>query len=274
MDTVKTTAMAREAAFASAREALSRAREKQMHARPHRAISRLAMGPALLLQSLVLMLGFCGALVVFKPQLLELWRHIILFWAGLLDMPLQAAAAQDGASSLGLEWTRLASADMPGSTTLALTAAVTLIAFAATFAMNGRALPLKYLVRILCVVQALSLLFFWLAPAQYPYSVDSHVRDLAMVGYVIMVAVPVMLALGYYVLNIGVAAKVTHTALILLYFMVLIPHQVVAHVLILQNFSLLFMPILYICFGALFNMLMFVALYSWAASTTSQQATT
>jgi hypothetical protein len=274
MGTGKSVATERESAFAAALVALARAREKHTHVRPHRAINRLAMRPALLLQSLILILGFCGVLLVLKPQLFVLWRYIIEFWAGLLDMPLGSVALRDDESALGLRWTRNAGADLPSNATLALTALVTLVAFFCSFAMNGSALPLKYLVRILCAVQTLSLLFFWVAAAQFPYSVASHMRDMSTNGYVIMVAIPVLLSLGYYVLNIGVTTKVAHTVAILLFFVVLVPHQIVGHALILQHFSLLFMPLLYVCFGALFDMLVFIALYSWAASMAPPDAMT
>jgi hypothetical protein len=139
--------------------------------------------------------------------------------------------------------------------------------------MRGRMFPLKYLVRILCVVQGFALVFFWLLPNSFPYDVSNHINDLASMGSVMLLAIPVMLALGYYVLNIGLGTKFLHTALILMYFVVMVPFQIIAHALILQYGSLLFMPVLYICFGTLFDMLIFVALYSWAASNAPAQAT-
>ena len=93
------------------------------------------------------------------------------------------------------------------------------------------------------------------------------------IGYVIMVATPVMLAVGYYILNQNILIKLFHTTLILLFFTVMIPHQVLAQAFIMQHLSILFMPLLYICFGAVFDALVFVALYSWAASNAQANAT-
>lgn len=53
----------------------------------------------------------------------------------------------------------------------------------------------------------------------------------------------------------------------------MVPHQVLAQALIMQHLSVLFMPVLYICFGAVFDALVFVALYSWAASNAPLDAT-
>lgn len=60
---------------------------------------------------------------------------------------------------------------------------------------------------------------------------------------------------------------------ILIFFAVLIPHQVLAQAFIMQHLSVLFMPVLYVCFGAVFDALIFVALYSWAVSNAPVKAT-
>jgi len=139
--------------------------------------------------------------------------------------------------------------------------------------MNGAMLPIKYALRILATVMLVSIVYFIVEPTQFPYSITRHMHDIANLGFVLMISSPIMLAFGYYVFPFSITIKIKHTVLILLYFMLLIPHQIVLHILILQHFSLLFMPILYICFGTLFDVLIFVALYSWAASTIPHNAT-
>ena len=93
------------------------------------------------------------------------------------------------------------------------------------------------------------------------------------IGHVIMVATPVMLAVGYYILNQSILIKLFYTALILVFFAILVPHQVLAQAFIMQHLSVLFMPVLYLCFGAVFDALVFVALYSWAVSNAPANAT-
>ena len=265
----------RDAAFASARFTLERAHKRQTQARPHRAINHLTMDPYLLLQASLLPALFCGLLVWAQPNLFEFWREFILVWGQYLDLPLAASTGTAVATKLGLSMqSGNAVSYLPSGWTLLITTIISLAAFAASFRMNGRMFPLKYLVRILCVVQGYALLFFWLQPSRYPYNISNHANELAHMGYVLLLDIPVMLALGYYVLNIGLSVKIFHTALILLYFVILVPFQIIAHVLMLQHGSLLFMPVLYICFGTLFDMLIFVALYSWAASNAPAYATT
>jgi len=49
--------------------------------------------------------------------------------------------------------------------------------------------------------------------------------------------------------------------------------SLLAQAFIMPRLSVLFMPVLYLCFGAVFDALVFVALYSWAASNTPANAT-
>ncbi|MGQ0727581.1 hypothetical protein [Acidovorax sp.] len=108
-----------------------------------------------------------------------------------------------GASDLGLSIT----------TGAALAAVLTVVAWGLALRLRGRWLPVQYLVRVLCVVQALALLYFWFAPMPFPHLVLNHVMDLLDSGYLLILAIPVLMALGYYPLQISWQAKVVHTCL-------------------------------------------------------------
>ena len=97
--------------------------------------------------------------------------------------------------------------------------------------MKGATLPLKYPLRIICVVQLVAVFYFWWSPAGFSYSVARHSEELMTIGYVVMLGTPAMLGMGYYTLNQSLIIKFFHTAVV------------------------------------------FVALYFWAASTASADAT-
>ena len=258
------------ASFAVVREA----RARNVKVRPHRAITPLNVTPWLLAQALVLPVLLCGVLFWAKPFVLEFWRSCILFWSAGLHLPFDLSTRLNEAGQYALVLTNVSEeALMPGRITLLVTTVVTLLGFVLSLRMRDAALPLKYPLRILCVVQLITLAYFWLTPSAFPYSVARHSEELMTIGYVVMLATPLMLAVGYYILNQSLLAKLTHTLLILLFFAVMVPHQVLAQAVIMQHLSVLFMPVLYICFGAVFDALVFVALYSWAVSKAPSNAT-
>ena len=260
--------------FNAAFLAVKQARAQHVHVRPHRAITPLKVTPYLLAQALLLPLVICTLLYLGKSALLGFWRDCVLFWSDGLQLPFVIGTQlKESGQFTEVLSTALASTPMPSLTTLWVTAFVTLAGLALSLTMKGASLPLKYPLRIICVVQLVTVIYFWWTPGNFPYSIARHSEELMTIGYVLMVATPVMLAVGYYILNINIFVKLFHTAIILLFFAILIPHQVLAQAFIMQHMSVLFMPVLYLCFGAVFDALVFVALYSWAVSNAPLNAT-
>jgi len=261
--------------FHKAFDAARRARALRVRVRPHRAITPLRVTPYLAAQALLLPILLCGFLLWAKPLLLDFWRNCILFWSERLNLPFSLATGANEAGQHSLLMGLVSEgAPMPGQTTMVVTALVTLAAFALSLRMKDAKLPLKYPLRIVCVLQFITLAYFWFSSSEFPYSIGRHSEELMTIGYGVMVATPVMLAMGYYILNQSLLTKLLHTALILAFFAILVPHQVLAQAFIMQHLSVLFMPVLYICFGAVFDALIFVALYSWAVSNAPMKATT
>ena len=253
--------------------ALQRARARHVRVRPHRALVRLEAAPYLL-QALLLPALFCGVLLRFEPEVVTFWREAILALAAPLELPLAASTRDAGWGEVRLAWMYLATSTLlPTVRELWLHALGTAAIFGATFLLPTARLPLKYFVRILCVVHASAILFFAWAPAPFPYGVEDHVLALTSSGYFLLLSIPLMLALGYYVLRVPLAVKLTHTALILAYFVAWVPLQAALHACLLQHVGALLMPLLFFCFGALLNVLLFIALYAWAASRTPIEAT-
>jgi hypothetical protein len=259
------------AAFAAAKDG----RARLVKVRPHRAITPLKVTPYLLAQAVLLPVLLCILLIWAKPMLLDFWRDCILFWSSGLNLPFGLSTRLNEAGQFGLILAENGpeSSPSPSNTTLLVTTIVTFLMLALSMRMHDAGLPLKYPLRIVCVVQLVTLAYFWLVPSEFPYSIGRHSEELMTIGYVVMLTTPVMLAVGYYILNQSLLVKLFHTALILLFFVIMIPHQVLAQAFILQHLSVLFMPVLYICFGAVFDALVFVGLYSWAVSTAPVDAT-
>lgn len=257
-------------AFAQVRSA----RARLVQVRPHRSITPLTVTPYLLAQAILLPLVLCAALYWGGELLFDFWRECILFWSGPLNMHFGISPVLNDAGQYALMLPgRELEAPMPGPMTMVMTAVVALALFVLSFRMTHARLPLKIPLRILSVVQLIAVAYFWLHPTGFPYSIARHSEDLMSIGYALMLTTPVMLAIGYYILNQSLPIKLFHTALILLFMAVMVPHQVLVQAFIMQHLSVLVMPVLYICFGAVFDALVFVALYSWAVSNAPVDAT-
>lgn len=237
---------------------------------PDRPAVSLRMTPRSAIELLLMALLPCAALLAVRPQLMNAWQSVMLWWSERLGLPLELVRTGDTAS---LEWlVSYTGALVPSPVTGVLTAAVVIGAFASTWWMSDRQVPLKYLVRTLCVVQASALLFFMFTPNRFPYTMTGHLAAMLNAGFYLMLAMPLLLALGWGVLRVPLHQKLLYPVLMVAYFAVMLPHKALLHAVVVQHFSALFMPMLYLCFGAVFDLMVFVALYSWLASTAPDRA--
>jgi hypothetical protein len=249
-----------------ARQRLDSIRQKSAAVPGHRALRRLPARWLLLVQALLLPALACAVLLHERHAVLAFWKDCLDFWLPRLDIPLKAGWSA-GADSLRMTWLGGDTlVTIPGPGLKAGTATGLLLLFASTWFYGQARLPLACLIRLICCVHALALLFFWLLPAQFPYTIADHVNDMLQTGFRFLVAIPVLLALGYAILQPPLSSLLGHTLLIIGYFMLLLPHQMVLHALVLRFTTLLSMPVLYLCFGSVLDVLLFIGLYSWAVS--------
>jgi hypothetical protein len=257
-----------DALFNASFEAVRKLRSQMVVVRPHRAFTPLRVTPSLAAQAVLLPLVLGLLLWWARPLLDAFWQDCMAFWAGALGLHFMLPAGLDSPQGAGV------SSAAPVSHALsAIVLAATIAGFALSYRLRRSWFPLRYPLRIVCVLQAASVLYFQFSRAPFPYDVTSHSQELLTMGYALLVCTPVMLGLGYYILNESLWKKLWYTALMLLFFTLMVPHQVLLHALILEKGSVVFMPVLYFCFGAVFDALAFVALYAWAASNARDAAT-
>ena len=211
------------------------------------------------LWGLLLGAGASLALWTLQPQLLQFWHAVVNLWS----QPLGLAMALKPLTQ---------EAPPPSVTLLLTTSALVALLYAVAGQWHERYQPLRVVVRALCLVQGSACLFFALVPARFPYGVHQHLTGLLQMGADFLMTVPLMLALGWGVLHLPWRLKLLGPLLVLAYFALWLPHQVLLHAWVLQHGSVLFMPVLLLCLGPLLNGWIFVALYAWLASLTPRVA--
>ncbi len=211
------------------------------------------------LWGLLLGAGSSLALWTLQPQLLQLWHDMVNLWS-------QPLGLETALSPLTQD------APPPSETLLLTTTLMVALLYGVAGHWHERYQPLRVVVRAVCLVQGSACLFFAMVPARFPYAVHQHLNGLLQMGADFLMTVPLMLALGWGVLNLPWRLKLLGPLLVLSYFVVWLPHQVLLHAWVLQQGSVLFMPVLLLCLGPLLNGWIFVALYAWLASLTPRAA--
>jgi hypothetical protein len=193
-------------------------------------------------------------------------------WSGVLGLSLSTRLSAQGDA---LIWTATGDGSFaPSLTHMATTAVLAVAVWLWSDRLSDRFHPLKISLRAMCLIHWSACLFFWLAPASFPYTISSHASALMGMGYGFMLAIGPMLALGWGILPTPLLHKILAPVAFLAYFALMLPHKTLLQVWLLEHLSILFMPLLFLCFGALLDLWIFVALYAWLASTTPALAHT
>ena len=237
--------------------------------RRHRALHRLEFRRASALHPLILVLGSYCALGVSANAITTFWAWEFAFWLPHLQLP--AALESQVRGLFGPFAYRLSFPNFAVSTpdldTLRVSVAVcALIMLTAFLTMRGRMLPIGYLLWGACLVQFLSSVVFYFAPAAFAYSLGSHVANGLEYALVLVLFVPLLLSFSYYVFEYSLLKKAFGTLLIIGGLVLVAPYQYLLHIMLLEAGTLLLMPILYVLFGLLFDIGVFIALYAWVMS--------
>lgn len=198
------------------------------------------------------------ALLALRPWLEKAWQALMDLWSRPLGLDAASLARELHPPSMGL---------------LLATSAVVLALYVVSGRWHERLQPLRILVRGLCLVQGSACVFFLFFPAHFPYAIGQHLSNQLDMGGDFLLTLPVMLAVGWGVLHLPWHLRLLGTLLVVGYFALWLPHQVLAHAWVLRHGTALFMPVLQLCLGPLLNGWIFVAWYAWLGSLTPRVQT-
>jgi hypothetical protein len=244
---------------------LRRAKSVFARAVPHRSLARAPFSVVDLAVAAGITLALCLSLLAAQPLVMRYWVTCIEFWLKALAFPV-GPFPNDGAGRGVEQLLAPIAVALPPPSLLFGALGLTGVAWAISGRLQGKNLPVKYLVRCLCAVVLLSILVFLVAPNSSAYSLGEHVNDLLINGYRCLLVFPFMLGIGYYLFHERLMIKLLYSLAIELYFFLMIPHKVMLHIITLHFGSRLAMPLLYLCLGSAFDIFAFVALYAWVLS--------
>jgi hypothetical protein len=234
---------------------------------PHRALVRLRLRPARIVQTAVLAITGSAAWVAILPSVGRMWGRIFTFWGNALGFKSEVILIPQGWGNhlqFALPCFGLAAGPASGAAWWTTTV-VTVIAFMGSFLLGEEALPWKYLIRSFCVLQATALGYFALASARFPHDLPGYTISMLVFSCILIGLVPVLYAFTFYVLNFTLAQKVFLTLATMIHLVLFVPQQYIVHI-YLAHASVLFMPILYFVFGPFLDILAFIGFYSWGMS--------
>lgn len=235
---------------------------------PHRSMVGLPWTAWRLLTTLALSLGGLTLVIAALPRLGRFWQ--ILF-ERVRDFTGIQAPLGDQVFTLpgGITFTLPVLAvitPMPSVRTLWVAGAVAAGVVAVSFLLPHRFTPLKYFLRLLALLQGTVILFFAASAEPFPHRLVDHVFVLETAGLVVMGLVPLVLGLTLHVFDLALWKKLLLTVAVLTHLAVFVPLKVLVHIWLVMHGTAVVMPVLFLVFGLLLDVLVFVSFYGWALS--------
>lgn len=246
---------------------LSRLGHHGTQIRVHRSLDTLHLRGTVLFTALLLPVFVTAAMAVGYDGLLTAWEWVLRI--GLDRLGVVGSVERVPVPMLGWSLPVLIvqiHSWYPDALVLWTTFAMVIAVVLASCYLPEWALPIAYILRAGCLVQAVALLVFFFWPASFPYDSPQHLRDIFALSAAFMGLVPWIHAFTYYIFDFGILRKIALTAYTLLFLACYAPVKILVHAYILDRFSLLFMPILFLVFGVALDVFILIALYAWGMS--------
>lgn len=233
----------------------------------HRALLTLPMHPFDFVSSIIM------AVVLFFIYLFAL-EYVFTAWAWLLEVCTDLFQMKVEQGKFGFEagifkvyapYLKLGAAT-PTNSEWIVSVIIVAVVFVISLFLPERFIPLSYLLRALALIQVISIAYFLFFGNYYPYSLASYHAVMMLAGLIFTGLVPIIYGLIYYIFDETVTRKLWLTVLTMAHLLVLVPLQYFTHAYLIQAFSLLYMPILFLMFGLMIDVFILIAFYSWGMS--------
>lgn len=211
---------------------------------------------------------------LFLPSVMQIWSDVFAFWMSRIYEG--GTVAHETVRLLGRELSMpfpLLVAEKPSEHLVYTNLIVCAIAFLLSFLVPARIAPINYLLRAVILIQASASLDRIISPDYFPYTMQIYMVDALTLSIYLIFLLPLVLGFVYYIFDFGLLRKIILTVMMLAYYFLTIPCQYMLHAYIVHEGTLLFLPIMYLMFGTLLNVLMFVSIYSFGMSWRSNNKT-
>ncbi|KAI3590992.1 hypothetical protein D9X30_4477 [Cupriavidus sp. U2] len=233
----------------------------------HRSLDRLSLSASTMIGIFLLPVLFNSAEWLLRGKISMTWTAVLAFWIDKLGMDGVVIERLTRVAWFDFDLPYLnVTATPPDVPMWSANLLATLIVCIFALRMHDRFLPLRYFLLFAVFIQCTALLFFAVAPTDFPYTVSEYANNMLKTSASFLFLLPWGHALVYYIFDFSWPKKILLTLLTLVFVIVAVPMQLALHVYVMKTGSLLMMPLLSFVFGPTMIVLGCMALYGWAMS--------
>lgn len=232
----------------------------------HRAIWHQTLPRRRLVQGIALALGFATLLLLARHWIAQVWSDVLLWWLHALELPGHFAPGDARASGWFGLTAPVVAVELPAPDAwqpLRHGALLLLLCWCSGW-LPDLAKPLAFLLRLGVLVHGAAVAFFMFWSASFAHALGSHVVSGLRQAWYLMLALPWIHLLTYYLFPFAAWQRAALTALSLAWLFVLTPLQYALHAALVHEAGLILLPLLNLLFGVTLPVVGIVALYGWA----------
>jgi hypothetical protein len=234
---------------------------------PHRALATVRLSRRDVAIAVLLTLAFTALYLASLGAVGDLWTAIFRWLAGPLELGGVARRASPVVSAVSVSVPYFtAPATAPSWAVWWITLVATVAVLVGSLFLRARFLPLAYALRFVAALQATALLFFGLARDRFPYDLAVYIGGMMLIGAAVIGLVPLILGLTFYVMDVRWSQKIALTAIVMGHLLLFVPLQYALQSYVVAHGSLLFLPVGFIVFGILPEVMILIAFYGWGMS--------
>jgi hypothetical protein len=233
----------------------------------HRAFRTLPLRPWTLIHSAVAAFVLTILWLIAAPYVGRFWAATFETWFDLLGLQGTIAVIETQGRFFNTAMPRVTIAAAPPGTILLIAVGfLTAAGLLMSFLLKAALTPVSYLLRAFCFIQATAVFYFAFFTPYFPHDLPGYISTMLGSSMAFITALPAIMSFTFYIFDVTLVRKLQMTFLVMLHLVILAPLQYLVHVFLIVKLSTLFMPVLYIMFGLLPQIGIFIAFYSWGMS--------
>ncbi len=197
----------------------------------------------------------------------QFWLMLFNFWFEKIEIPGKVMLVTTKLAGFEIELPAFfVHSSAPDATNWWLLVLIVVGLVSLIYILPKRFLPLFYIFGFISLVLLSSLIYFAVMPARFSYTASGYLDNLLMSGVWLLLVMPWVHGLIYYIFDFSVQKKIFLTVATLIFIVVALPFQLITQTILLLKFSVIILPVLYVFFGLFLLIICCLSLYGWAMS--------
>ena len=197
----------------------------------------------------------------------RLWGHAFNFWMAHTGLPARVGEIVESGSGGWLPWIPVSVATLlPTSAIWWGSVGVCVAVWICTLFMNRERLPSIYFLRLLVLVHASALIYFYGWPDRLPIPVAEYLSTLFRQSMVVVLLLPALFGLVLFPFALSVGVRYGAVVVGVVFVMLVAPLQAACIAWVLHVGSILMLPVLFLFFGFLPQLIGLMGIYGFALS--------